>query len=145
MTATAVYGRAESRNLSICSFFPMKVVGGLALKVIFHQRLSSIKGSLPLKDVFQRRSSFIKCRLSLKVVFHQSSSSIKGCLPSQFVFNINSLNGESSNYNLGRLDKNELPWTSPGTHSSIHPSIYASRQIQKSVPDLKSMGYLIKF
>ena len=44
MTTKAVYGRAESRNLSIRSHLP--------LKVVFHQRLSSIEGCLPLKVGF---------------------------------------------------------------------------------------------
>ena len=57
MTATAVYGRAESRNLSIRSH--------LSLNVVFHQWSSSVKGRLPSK-----------------VIFRQWMSSVKGCLPS---------------------------------------------------------------
>merc|ERR1711942_6470 len=55
----------------------------LPLKVVFRQRLSSIKGCLPSKVVFHRRSCSIKGRLPLKVVFHQRSSSIEGRLLSQ--------------------------------------------------------------
>ena len=55
----------------------------LAFMLIFHQRSSSIKGSLPSKVVIHQRSSSIKGRLPSKVVFHQRSSSIKGCLPSK--------------------------------------------------------------
>ena len=44
ITATAVYGRAESRNLSKRSRLP--------LKVVFHQRLPSIDGHLPSKVFF---------------------------------------------------------------------------------------------
>ena len=75
MTATEVYGRAESQNFSICS---------LPLKVIFHHRLSSIKGRLPSKVVFHQKLSSIKGCLSskvVKVIFHQRSSSIKVHLP----------------------------------------------------------------
>ena len=43
-------------------------------KVIFHQRLPSIKGYL------HQMSTFIKGCLPSRVVFHQMSSSIKGCL-----------------------------------------------------------------
>ena len=72
-------------------------------KVVFRQRLPSVKGCLPssVKGVFCQRlsssnvvfrqmSSSIKCRplgrFPSKVVFHQRSSSVKGCLPSKVVF-----------------------------------------------------------
>ena len=66
------------------------------LNVIFHRRLSSIKGRppsmvssiegrLPSKVVFHRRSSSIKGRLPLKVVFHQRSSSF---LPPEQLFSL---------------------------------------------------------
>ena len=56
-----------------------------SLKVVFHQRSSSIKGHLSSKVIFHQRSSSIKGRLTSKVIFHQRSSSIKGCLPSKVV------------------------------------------------------------
>ena len=46
-----------------------------SIKVLFNQRLSSIKGCLPLKG-----------HLPSKVVFHQMLSSTKGWLPSKIVF-----------------------------------------------------------
>ena len=49
MTATVVYGRAESRNLSDESRLPSKVV--------VHQRSFSIEGHVPSKIIFHRRSS----------------------------------------------------------------------------------------
>ena len=70
ITAKAVYGRAESQNLSIRSRLP--------LKVVFHRGLSSVKGSLPSKVVFHQRLSSIKGRLPSKFFYHQRVSSIKG-------------------------------------------------------------------
>ena len=67
----AVYGRAESQNLSICSF-------------LFQWRLSSIKGRLPLKVVFHPRLSSIEGRLLSKVVIHKRLSSI-GVIPCQTI------------------------------------------------------------
>ena len=55
-------------------------------KIVFHKRVSSIKGRLSSKVVFHQRLSSIKGRLPSKVVFHQRSSSIKGHLPSKVVF-----------------------------------------------------------
>ena len=55
-------------------------------KIVFHKRVSSIKGRLSSKVVFHQRLSSIKGRLPSKVVFHQRSSSIKGCIPSKVVF-----------------------------------------------------------
>ena len=52
----------------------------LQKKVVFHQRLSSIKGCLPLKVIFHQRLSSITCRLPSKGVFHQN------LLPSKVVF-----------------------------------------------------------
>ena len=84
MTATAVYGRAESRNLSI--------EGCLPLTVVFHWRLSSIEGRLPSKVIFHHKGLlplkvvFIEVHLPSKVVFHHWSSSIEGHLPSKIVF-----------------------------------------------------------
>ena len=57
------------------------IKGCLALKVVFHQRLSSIKGRLPSKVIFHWRASSIKGRLPSKVVIHQGSSYIEGSLP----------------------------------------------------------------
>ena len=81
MTATAVYGRAETRNLSMKSS---------SIEVFFHVRSSSFKVSLPSKVVFHQRSSSIKGRLLSRVsikdrllskaVFYQGSFSIEGCL-----------------------------------------------------------------
>ena len=48
-----------------------------SIKVIFHQRLSSIKSLLPLKVIFQRRPYSIKGHLSSRVIFHQWPSTIK--------------------------------------------------------------------
>ena len=68
----------------------------VVLIVVFHQRVSSIKGCLqsklvkgclPSKVIFHQRSSSIEGRLPSKVVFHRRSSSIEGCLPSKVVFN----------------------------------------------------------
>ena len=42
----------------------------LPSKIVFHQRVSSIKGRLPLKVVFLQRSSSIKGRLPSRVVLH---------------------------------------------------------------------------
>ena len=78
MTPTAVYRRAQSRNLCIRSRLPMKVV--------FHQRSSSIECWLPLNVVFNQRMSYIKGCLPSEAVFHRSSSSIVGHLPSKVVF-----------------------------------------------------------
>ena len=114
MTATAVYGRAESWDLSKRSCLPLKVVfhrrassiecrlpvkaifnrGRLqsrssSIKVVFNQRSSSIKGRFPSEVVFQWRLSSIGGCLPLKVVFPWRSSSIKGCLPFKVVFHQN--------------------------------------------------------
>ena len=75
----------------------LQIGGHLPSKVIFHQRLSSIKGGPPSKVVFHQRSSSInvvfplrlsilKGRLPSVVFFHQRSSSIKGPPPSKVVF-----------------------------------------------------------
>ena len=60
------------------------IKGCLLSKVVFNQRLSSIKGRLPF--VFCQMSSSIISRLPSKVVFHQSLSSVKGHLSSKVVF-----------------------------------------------------------
>ena len=73
MTATAVYGRAQSQNPFITSLLPMKV--------IFHQNSSSTEGCLLAKVVFYQGSSSIEGCLPLKVIFHQELSSIEGHLP----------------------------------------------------------------
>ena len=62
------------------------IKGCLLSKVVLHQRVSSMKGRLPSKVIFHERSSSIKGRLPSKVVFHQRLSSIKGRLPSKVVF-----------------------------------------------------------
>ena len=62
------------------------IKGCLPSKVVFHQRSSSFKGCLPSKVIFHQRLSSIKGYLPSKVVFHQKSSSIKCCLSSKFVF-----------------------------------------------------------
>ena len=121
MTATAVYGRAESRNLSICRFFPMKVVGGLALKVIFHKRSSCIKGHLPLKVVLHRRSSSIEGCLPSKVVFHWRSFSIEGCLLSRAAPKVPSKWIKQNK--LGRLD-NRLTGTDRQTDGQMDRTTY---------------------
>ena len=69
MTATVVFGRAESWNLSIRS---SSVKGRLLSKVIFCQRLSSVKSRLLPKVVFCQ-----SC-LPLKVVFHQGRLPLLG-------------------------------------------------------------------
>ena len=56
------------------------VKGRLPSKVVFHQRLSSIESCLPSKVVFNQRSS------SIKVVFHQRLPSLIDRLPSKVVF-----------------------------------------------------------
>ena len=48
----------------------------LPFEVLFHWRLSSIRGHLQLEVVFYWRSSFIGGRLPLEVIFHWRSSSI---------------------------------------------------------------------
>ena len=53
----------------------------LLIKVVFHQRLSSIEGCLLWKVVFSQRLSSIKGCLPSKVFFHQRYSSAKGYLP----------------------------------------------------------------
>ena len=108
------------RSSSVEGCLPSKVVfrqrstsvkGRLPSKVVFCQMSSSIKGHLPLKVVFRQRLS------SKKVVFHQRASSIKVCLPSKFVFHqslssiLTRCGSESSNYKLGRLDKNAAKWS----------------------------------
>ena len=80
MTATAVYGRAESRNLSIGI--------RLSLKVVFHRGSSSIEGCLPRKVVFHWRSSSTEGCLPSKIVFCQRLSSFKVCLPSKIISNV---------------------------------------------------------
>ena len=60
--------------------------GCLPLKVVFHRRLSSTKSHLPLKVVFHWRLSSIEGRLPQKVVFHRRLSSTEGCLPPKVVF-----------------------------------------------------------
>ena len=58
----------------------------LPSKVVFHQRMSSIKDCLPSKVVFHQWSSSNEGYLSSKVVFHHRSTSIEGRLPSNVVF-----------------------------------------------------------
>ena len=64
----------------------------LPSEVVFHRRLSSIKGRFLSKVVFCRRSSSIQWLSSIKsclpsrVIFHQRSFSIKACLPSKVFF-----------------------------------------------------------
>ena len=88
MTATAMYGRAESQNLSIGSRLPLKVVfhrgsspieGRLPPKVILHWRWSSVKGRLLSKVIFCQRSSPITGHVPANIVCHQRSSFIEGC------------------------------------------------------------------
>ena len=55
-------------------------------KIVFHQRVSSIKGRLPSKVIFHTSLSFLKGCLPSKVIFHQRPSSIIGHLPSKDVF-----------------------------------------------------------
>ena len=62
------------------------IIGCLTSRVVFLQRLFSIKGCIPSKVVFLQRSSSIKGCLPSKVVFHQRSYSIKGRLPSKVIF-----------------------------------------------------------
>ena len=57
-------------------------ISHLPLKVVFHQRYSSIEDRLLSEVVFDWRSSSLKGCLPSKVVFHQRSSSIEGRLPS---------------------------------------------------------------
>ena len=64
-------------------FYFFSFISCLSLKVVFHQRVSSIKGCLPSKVFFHQRLSSIKGCLPSKVIFHRSSSSIKGRLPSK--------------------------------------------------------------
>ena len=73
-TAMGVFGRVESRNL--CT---------LPSKVVFNQRLSSIKGRLPSKVGFHKRVSSIKDHPPSEVVFQERSSSINGCPLSKVV------------------------------------------------------------
>ena len=61
--------------------------GCLPLKVIFHQKLSSIKGCLTSKVILLQRSSSIKGRIPWKVVFHQRLTSVEAHLPLKVVFN----------------------------------------------------------
>ena len=77
-----VYGRAESRKLSLPWCLP--------LKLFFNSRLSF------LKDCLSSNVVYANIRLQLKVnydhhpkdfVLHVRSSSIEGCLPSNVVFN----------------------------------------------------------
>ena len=130
------------------------VKGRLPSKVVFRQRSSSVKGRLRSKVVFCQRSSSVKCRLPSKVVFCQRSSSIKCLLPSKVVFRQHLLTAmptlmpiylfyswlscahclccvytctvhclwlysclvsESSNYELGRLDKTKKCYTQTHT------------------------------
>ena len=77
ITATAVYHRAESQNLSIRSSLP--------LKVVFRCRLSSVEARLLSKVVFCWRSSSVEGRLLSKAVFHQRMSSVRGCVCQRLV------------------------------------------------------------
>ena len=61
------------------------IIGCLTSRVVFLQRLFSIKGCIPSKVVFHQRSPSIKGCLLSKVVFRQKSSSIKVCLLSKVV------------------------------------------------------------
>ena len=67
------YGRVHYQNVFYSCFFNKFC---LLKKIVFHQKLSSIKGRLPSEVVFHHRSSFIKGCLPSKVVFHQRSSSV---------------------------------------------------------------------
>ena len=87
-------GMAES-NLEAFSmkrrFYPLSssINHCLPPKVVFSVflfRLSSTKSCLPLKVVVHQRSSSIKGHLSSRVFFQQWSASIKDCLPSEVVF-----------------------------------------------------------
>ena len=84
------YSRAQSQNVFYSGFFH-RILSFTKycclLKVIFHKRLSSIKGCLPsnVKVVFHQRESSTKGHLPSKVFFHQRASSIEGCLPSKVV------------------------------------------------------------
>ena len=51
-------------------------------KIVFHQRMSSIRISPPSKVIFHQMLSSIKCHPPSSVVFHQRLSSIEGCVPS---------------------------------------------------------------
>ena len=61
------------------------IKGCLLLKVIFYWRSASIKGCPPLKIFYHQRSYSIE-GLSLNILFHRRSSSIEGCPPSKDVF-----------------------------------------------------------
>ena len=90
------------------SFYAMlSLESCLQFKIVFHQRLSSIKSLGPSKGLFHQRSSSVKaclpsmvvihnrsypvkCHLSSNVVICQRESSIKGYLPSKVVFHLRS-------------------------------------------------------
>ena len=56
------------------------------LKVVFRQRMSSVKGCLPSRSSSIKRLCSVKGRPPSKVVFRQRASSVKGCLHSKVVF-----------------------------------------------------------
>ena len=62
--AEYVQRRVPSGNVQVLFVFEVVLI------VVFHQRVSSIKGCLPSKVVFHQRSSYIKGRLPSKDVFH---------------------------------------------------------------------------
>ena len=82
MCNSSLFLRSSSLSSSIKGHVPSKVV--------FHQRLSSIKWCLPSQAVkVKSYKHFFSGNILytlLKVFFHQRSSSVKGCLPSKVIF-----------------------------------------------------------
>ena len=97
----------HQKSSSIRSRFPPKAVlhfGHLPSTVVFHWRLSSTESCVSLKIVFHRRSCSTEGCLLPKVVFHRRLSSTKSRLPPKVIFHRRSSSTE------GRLPPTKTPW-----------------------------------
>ena len=124
--------------LKVC--LPLKIVlhqrlssigGHLPSKVVSHQRSSSSKGHLPSKGqlrskvVFNQMSSSIKCHLQSNVVFYQMLSSIKRgcCIRSPLatkLFEVVLLHEDITQRDL----KNSSPWCDKSVHHVLVISVH---------------------